>query len=41
MKALIVEEWAEVKQEWINKLVLSMLERLEAVIANQGKMTGY
>jgi hypothetical protein len=39
---LAKEGWYErLDQEWINKRILSMPERLQAVIDAGGKMTGY
>jgi hypothetical protein len=40
-KELIYEGWANVTQEFINKRVLSMPDRLQAVIDSNGRMTGY
>ena len=41
MKELIFEGWTYVSQHFINEKVASMPERLDAVIAGDGKMTGY
>ena len=41
MKELIVEGWANVSQESINKTARLMPERLKAVLATEGKMTSY
>jgi hypothetical protein len=38
---LILEGWKELSQEHINKLVLTMPARLQAVIDSEGKMTGF
>ena len=40
-KDLIVEGWANVSQKFINEKVLSMPDRLQAVIDGEGKMTGF
>ena len=40
-KDLIVEGWANISQEFINEKVLSMPDRLQAVINGEGKMTGF
>ena len=41
MKELIVERWAHVSQESINKNARSMPDRLRSVLVTEGKMTGY
>ena len=40
-KQSILEGWEKVTQEFINELVLSMPQRLQAVVESGGKMTGY
>ena len=40
-KELIFERWTYVSQHFINEKVASMLEKLDAVIVGDGKMTGY
>ena len=40
-RELIMEGWSRVSQQYINEQVLSMPERLQAVVQNGGKMTGY
>ncbi len=40
-KELILEGWAKVNQKFIDKCILSMPKRLQAVIDAEGKMTGY
>ncbi len=40
-RELIVEGWAEVSQDFINRQVELMPQRLNDVIKNNGKLTGY
>ncbi len=40
-KGLIYDGWDSVSQEFINHIVRSMPERLQAVINAEGKMTGF
>lgn len=40
-KKLIYEGWGHVSQSFINKKISSMLDRLQAVIDGEGKMTSY
>ncbi len=40
-RELVTEGWAGVSQKFINKLIISMPDRLKAVIKAEGKMTGY
>lgn len=41
MKELILEGWAQVSQGFINEGYRSIPKRLQDVIADEGKMTGY
>lgn len=40
-KGLVYEGWDLVSQQYINERVLSMPDRLQAVLDGNGKMTGY
>ncbi|KAF1815700.1 hypothetical protein P152DRAFT_383623, partial [Eremomyces bilateralis CBS 781.70] len=40
-RELAIEAWGELKQEWINKRVLSMPDRLRKVIEAGGQLIGY
>jgi hypothetical protein len=40
-KELVIEGWAKVSQEFINRQVESMPQRLKDVIASNGRLTGF
>ena len=41
MGLLIIEGWRRIKRETINKLVDSMVVRMQDVLAGEGQMTGW
>ena len=41
LKALVLEGWRRISQETINKLVDSMVVRMEDVLVGAGQMTGW
>jgi hypothetical protein len=41
LKELVLAGWVRISQESINKMADSMVERMQAVLASDGQMTGY